>query len=333
MMTIARKNLVDSETPGFYHCTNRCVRRTFLCGIDKLTGKNFEHRKDWIEEQMLSLCDIFAVEVYAFAIMSNHFHLVCYVDPLAPVQWSDAKVAERWLQVYPSRLDLPENAAQREMRKAAIMDSPEKLQLYRQRLGDLSWYMRRLNEPFAKRCNKEESCTGRFWEDRYKSQALLDEGAIFACMSYVDLNPVRAKMVQQLENSANTAIKLRIESVQQKNNEAEQLELLNEDLQPVAGSLNSRKLNIKLGEYIQLVEWAGQSIIHEGKAAIPSDIAPILERLNLQQDNFLKQIENMGSNYCRAIGTIEKIREKAKQMKVKYLRGISAAKLLYIQPN
>ena len=332
-MTVARKNLVDSETPGFYHCTNRCVRRTFLCGIDKLTGKDFSHRKNWIEERMLSLCDIFAIEIFAYAIMSNHFHLVCYVDPLAPERWSDAEVAERWLQVYPSRLDLPENTAQREMKKAAIIDSPEKLEIYRERLGDLSWYMRRLNEPLAKRCNKEEFCTGRFWEDRYHSQALLDEGAIFACMAYVDLNPVRSKIADKLENSNNTSIKYRIDNAKEKAAKIKSAPVLQEMVQAVAGKLNSRSLNIKLGEYIQLVEWAGQSIIHENKASIPSNIVPILERLNLQQGSFLHQVQNMGTNYFRAIGTVEKIREKAAKMKVRCLHGISASKLFYSQPQ
>ena len=95
---------------------------------------------------------------------------------------------------------LPENTAQRAMKKSAIVNSPEKLKIYRKRLEDLFWYMRRLNEPFAKRCNKEEFCTGRFWEDRYQSQVLLDEGAILTCMSYVDLNPVRAKIADMLKN-------------------------------------------------------------------------------------------------------------------------------------
>jgi len=332
-MTVARKNLVDSESPGFYHCTNRCVRRTFLCGIDKLTGNDFTHRKDWIEERILSLCDIFAVEIFAYAVMSNHFHLVCYVDPKAPLQWSDAEVAERWLQVYPSRLDKPENTAQREMKKAAIIDSPDKLKLYRKRLGDLSWYMRRLNEPLAKRCNKEENCTGRFWEDRYHSQALLDEGAVFACMAYVDLNPVRAKIADRLENSNHTGIKKRIESVKKRNNFSESVHVQHAQIEAVSGQLKSKALNIKQGEYIQLVEWAGQSIIYENKTSIPKEIVPILERLNLQQNNFLHQIKNMESNYHRAIGTMFKIREKANKLKVRCLHGISASKLLYIKPQ
>ena len=71
-MTIARRDIVDTEIPGFYHCTNRCVRRTFLCGLDELTGKDFSHRKDWLEHRMFELCDIFSVDIYAYAVM-GHF--------------------------------------------------------------------------------------------------------------------------------------------------------------------------------------------------------------------------------------------------------------------
>ncbi len=95
-MTIARRDLVDNEISGFYHCTNRCapkalamlmgqaLRRTFLCGIDELTGNDFSHRKDWIETRMIELCDIFAVNLFAYAVMSNHYHIVLYLEPLAP---------------------------------------------------------------------------------------------------------------------------------------------------------------------------------------------------------------------------------------------------------
>jgi len=66
-MTIARKNIVDNKIPSFYHCTNRCVRQTFLCGVDKLTGKDHSHRKNWLEKRMFELCDIFSVDIYAYA--------------------------------------------------------------------------------------------------------------------------------------------------------------------------------------------------------------------------------------------------------------------------
>ncbi len=72
-MTIARKQIVDNQTAGFYHCTNRCVRRTFLCGIDKLTGKDFSHRKDWLEDRMNELTNIFSIDIYAYAVMENHY--------------------------------------------------------------------------------------------------------------------------------------------------------------------------------------------------------------------------------------------------------------------
>ena len=163
-MTIARSNIVDNQIPGFYHCTNRCVRRTFLCGFDEFTNKDYSHRKDWLEKRMIELCDIFAVELFAFAVMDNHYHAVLYLDPQAPQYWSKEEVAEKWLKSYAGHLDDPKFAKQRELKKQAIMADKDKLEIYRQRLGSLSWFMSRLNEPLAKQSNREDICTGRFYE-------------------------------------------------------------------------------------------------------------------------------------------------------------------------
>ena len=257
------------------------------------------------------------------------YHIVCYLDPLAPQQWSDEQVAERWLQAYPGRLNRPEFAQQRELKKQAIMVDKEKLIKYRKRLGSLSWFMGRLNEPLAKQSNNEDFCTGRFWEGRYSSQALLDEAAVFSAMAYVDINPVRAKITQKLEESNNTSIMRRIENQQSNENRAN----IDEPITPVAGLANTTQLTMPLGDYIQLVEWTGQAIVHPAKASIPVHITPILKRLNLQQNHWLKQIENYNQNYCHVVGSIKKIREKAAQLKLRCLHGIAAARNIYLEPG
>ena len=325
-MAIPRVEIVDKETPGFYHCTNRCVRRAFLCGEDETTGQSFNHRKAWLEARMLALCDIFSVEIYAYAVMSNHYHIVLYLDPKAPEQWTDEQVAERWLKVYPSRLDKPENTQLRAMKKLAIMDNPEWLTQYRKRLGDLSWFMRRLNEPLAKLSNQEDDCTGRFWEGRYTSQALLDEAAVLSCMAYVDLNPVRAKITNKLEAAQHTSIKKWIENI---NTDQDQSHL-DEAISTMAGHIREKQLSITLKEYIELTEWAGKSLSHPNKASIPSNIASVLDRLNLQKNHWLKQIEQYGNGFKRVVGPLELIRQKAAQLNKRCLQGISTAKLFYL---
>jgi len=326
-MTIARKDIVDNQTAGFYHCTNRCVRRTFLCGIDEVTGRDHSHRKGWLETRMLELCEIFSVEIYAYAVLDNHYHIVLHLDPLKPQNWGKEEIAERWLRAY-GGLDEPQFAKQRELKKQVIISDKTKIKLYRERLGSLSWFMSRLNEPLAKQSNKEENCTGAFWQGRYSAQALLDEAAVFSCMAYVDLNPVRAKITEKLETSNHTSIKKRLEGIKQ----VEPVDIqkkLDTSISAISNQISSKKLPMSLKSYIELIEWTGQNIIHQNKATMPKNISSCLKQFNLQQNHWLKQLENFDQHYCHVIGSMELIKEKAKQLKKRCMKGMSAAKLLY----
>lgn len=199
-MATARRLLVDPAVGGVFHCVSRCVRRAFLCGRDSYTGRDFEHRRGWVRDRLRLLADVFAVRVYSYAAMSNHLHVVLGTAPERAGEWSDAEVARRWLTLFPGpggkRGQPPEESAIQ-----TLCQDASKLAMCRDRLADVSWFMRCLNEPIARRANREDECTGRFWEGRFKCQRLEDEGALLACMAYVDLNPVRAGLAATPESS------------------------------------------------------------------------------------------------------------------------------------
>jgi hypothetical protein len=101
-MTQARKTLVDPAHAATYHCVARCVRRSWLCGFDSYARKSFEHRKPWVERRIVELGGIFACGIYAYAIMSNHYHLVVHMSPSTSNAWQAEEVARRWVKLYPT---------------------------------------------------------------------------------------------------------------------------------------------------------------------------------------------------------------------------------------
>ncbi|MEE4217643.1 MAG: hypothetical protein V2I48_08545 [Xanthomonadales bacterium] len=205
-----RYRQVSVEDTPYYHCISRCVRRAFLCGEDAVTGYNFEHRRQWIVDRIKLLCSVFAIDLCAYAVMSNHYHVVVRIDIGQVKQWSDEEVARRWMQLFSGPQLMHQYLGRTDLAAPELVWIAERLAIWRNRLCDLSWFMRCLNEPIARMANREDHCSGRFWEGRFKSQALLDARAVLACMAYVDLNPIRAAMAKTPEQSDYTSIQERI---------------------------------------------------------------------------------------------------------------------------
>ncbi|WP_044256991.1 transposase, partial [Rhodopirellula sp. SWK7] len=176
------------------HAVQRCVRRAFLAGVDAATGKDYSFRKEWIRRRMEALASVFGIDVLSYAIMSNHLHVILRNRPDVVARWSDAEVAIRWLRVFPGRRMEEHLAEPTEHEVKVLAANAERIAEIRQRMSDISWFMRSLAEPISRLANKQDECTGRFWEGRFKAQRIVDEAGLLACSMYVDLNPVRAAM-------------------------------------------------------------------------------------------------------------------------------------------
>lgn len=194
------------------HVVQRCVRRAFLAGVDHASGRDYSFRKEWIRRRMEALASVFAVDVLSYAVMSNHMHQILRNRPDVVKQWSDEEAAIRWLKVFPGRRLEEHLAEPTENDVKMLCANKPRLAEIRQRLSDISWFMRALAEPIARMANKQDECTGRFWEGRFKSQRIVDEAGLLACSMYVDLNPVRAAISQSPETSVHTSAYDRIEA-------------------------------------------------------------------------------------------------------------------------
>ena len=327
-MPMPRKLQVHKQQNGYYHCMSRVVRRAYLCGLDKLTGQNYEHRRQWIVDRIGFLAEQFAIDICAYAVMSNHYHVVIHVDHQRSLDWDAEEVVRRWWQIFPPKMLKDEGVAEENIRFhfQRLAADVAQVAIWRERLADLSWFMRCLNEPIARWANKEDDCTGRFWEGRFKSQILLDKAALMTCMAYVDLNPVRAAMAESPASSAYCSAPIRLQTASCKNSP---------NLVPFAcmrkhdDQAKTAYLPIKQVEYNRLLEWTSVCIQSKSVKKMPADLYPIFRELEIKDELWLDGVQHYGRHFYRVVGILRHLLQERIRRKQHWFKGQRAAAALY----
>ncbi len=361
-MTRARVDqIVLSETP-WYHVVNRCVRRAYLCGVDDISGHNYEHRREWIELRMMQLASVFTIDIASFAIMSNHYHIVVRVDKAKAEALSVDEVLARWTQLFAGNplvqryLECPADAS-----RSLVQSVHELAEIYRERLHDISWFMRVLNESIARMANKEDGIKGRFWEGRFKSQALLDEKAVVSVMAYVDLNPVRAKMAKGLMDSDFTSIQRRIEgrydveslpeseqtnlvedlgveSTDKVDNAPQQVFLERLSKIPLArlmpffsGADVDNNIPFIKEDYLEFVDYLGRAVHPTKRGVIAEETPKIMQELHLTSKMVNRFCNGrLLSQFGDAIGSPESLDSHRVQKKTSYSKGMRTSREVFM---
>ena len=321
-MATARKEVILEGAEAVYHCVSKCVRRAYLCGIDPYTGDDHTHRKEWIKSRIRELASVFAVEVSAYAIMSNHFHIILRTRPDMAEDWPDREVAERWLKLFSKSRPVEDDKTPPQSEVKLLIGDPERMRELRQRISSLSWFMRSLNEYVSRRANQEDECKGRFWEGRFTCQTLLDESAVLACMAFVDLNPVRSGLVERLEDIDHTSMQERIELRRDSSGSAAWLCPIGDESPDGGKGL----LPIMLDQYIALIDWTGKQLRLDKPDTVPDHLAILLERLEINKDRWVETVVNYGRLFHRVAGRPESIANTARQAGITWMAGLTAGR-------
>ncbi|WP_233903433.1 hypothetical protein [Stieleria maiorica] len=332
---------------------SRTARGCWLFGDDPVSGKNFDYRKDWIENQLKRFAASFGIDLTSFAILSNHFHLVLRARPDVVETWDDSEVARRWLMICPERTDAngdPMTPTQSELDR--IRSAASTIAEIRLRLSNISWWMRLLNQRIAQRANKEDDVEGHFFQGRFKAVPLVDEEAILAGSVYVDLNLIRACVAETLEMSDHTSAQRRIESLRTSKQPQEEQPNTSDDrkttdtstsssspqarradafLSPVnlneaiatpgphpseSGERCSDKGFLAISEeaYLELLDWTARQMSAGKPGKTPADLPPILKRLDLSPTLWLTIVANFSEVFSTIAGRPEHIdHERTKQ--------------------
>jgi hypothetical protein len=341
MARLARAELFGANEIAVVHVVNRVVRRCFLMGDDPVSGKNFDHRKQWIEDELKKLAGAMGIDLLGFSILSNHFHLILRSRPDVVATWDDTEVARRWLLVCPRRKNEDGSAAEpSECELNSIRHDPDRLAQIRLRLSDISWWMRLLCQTIAIRANREDGESGKFWQSRFRAVRLMDEASLLACAAYVDLNPIRAALAETLETSDHTSAQRRIEAQRAStigpSNEPSRLSPGGDPQTAGAACTNASSapdrflspleidehggelgpcgncsggrcsdkgfLPMSVTDYLQLLDWTARQTVPGKRGSTPLDAPPILERLKLSPTVWCELVSNFGRLFSIVAG-------------------------------
>ena len=350
MARVTRVELLAPEDVAVVHVMNRVVRRCRLMGFDPVTRKNYDHRKQWLENRMRFLASVFGIDLLAFAILANHFHQILRSRPDVVATWDDSEVARRWLTLCP-----PQRRGQGPSKELTdhdldtIRNCPERLAEIRRRLSDISWWMRLLCQPLAVRANREDETDGKFWQSRFRAVRLDDEAAVLAATGYVDLNVIRAALAETLETSDYTSIQRRIQALltattestspsdaaELTKNQADEFlapVFIDERQQPAGpqphqhGHRCSDKgfLSMPLQEYIELLDWTARQIAPGKQGVTPANTPPVLDRLGLNPTVWTALVSRFGELFACVAGrpeTLKNLRSRVKQRRFRQRRS------------
>ena len=268
-----RSEVFNPHEVCIVHAVQRCVRRTGLMGKDKATGRDYSHRREWVRRRLEALASTAACDVLASAILPNHVHVVLRNRPDVVKTWSDEEVAIRWLKLFPGRRIEEQLGCPSEADVKKLLNNEKKLEQVRERLSDISWFMRAFSEKIARTANREDDCTGRFWEGRFKAQRLLDDLGTLACTMYVDLNLIRASLAKTLEESEYSSVydRLMSELGAEINSAAFDLSVLSTE---EAGDFHKHKT---IAEQRAELREQGRQLLRESGRMVPRDawLAPM----------------------------------------------------------
>ena len=339
-MTQARSRIVPAG-PVWVHAIHRCVRKAWLCGHGK------DHRRQWVEDRLAEVSRAFACEVAAYAVMSNHLHVVVRMRADQTASWSAAEVVARWCAVFGKSLPRLADGSIDPGLLRSLEQQGGWVAERRARLADLSWLMRAVAEDIARRANREDECTGRFWEGRFTSVPLLDDAALVACMAYVDLNPVRARLCDRPERSRHTAVRQRIGARQRQRARAR---LLAEAATPAAGAQAVAEAKLgdavredsgcwvapvaacttearsaaprwSLDDYLTLVDATGRVLRAGKRGQIPAELAPLLARLDVELAQWLAAMRGWRSFIGRAVCAFRTRLARAQELGQRWIRN------------
>ncbi len=327
MPRLSRGEVIDPHQVTIVHAINRTVRRCFLMGEDPISGRNFDHRKQWIESFLQHFAAHFGIDLLCYAILSNHYHLILRTRPDVVETWDDTEVARRWLMICPQRTvgGMPARPSEAELN--SIRNCPVKLAEIRKRLSDVSWWMRLLNQRVAQRANREDQANGRFWQDRFRAIRIDDEESLLACAAYVELNPIRAALAESLEQSEYTSIKRRIESeeackpsepqesaAKRRDNFLARL-TIDEKSDPLGPCVSDQPdrcsdkgfLSMTVADYIQLLDWTARELVPGKKGPTPLSYPPILKRLGLKKSSWRALVMQFEEVFCHVAGRVDRV--------------------------
>ena len=321
-MPYPRNALLSLHDARCIHTFSRAVRQVWLWGIDTLTGRDYSYRKEWIVQRLRQLALCFAIDICAYAVLSNHYHLVLHIAQERARTWSKEEVVQRWTALFKEPLVVQRWRAN-QATQAERITAEAIIERWRTRLFDISWFMRCLNEHLARRINDDDGRSGRVWDARFKSQALLDDVALLTAMAYVDLNPVRAGIAENPEESEFTSILQRVCEIRGSANPDSNTYV---PLAPFRGADQaspSTVIPFRLEDYRMLLEWTSRRDTPTGTRT-----PALLESRGIDGTTWQSAMKLGGNVFGRAMGRLESMRRHARTLSQSWIKGLGFAQRL-----